>query len=394
MSILQLCLKPPLPAVDGGCLAMNQTTQMLLQNNSVKVFAISTAKHPFLENKLKAKYKSDTLIESVFVDTSLSVFSFIKALFNNEAYNVARFYNKNVEEKIVQILNENVFDVVVFESVYMAVYLPIVQKYSNAKCVLRSHNIEYILWQTRSDIESSIFKKSYFKLLSKQVEKFEKSVLNKFAFIASITESDEHIIKQLATNANVKTIAFAAEKIDTIVQQKLQPTFYHLGAMDWQPNIEAVLWVHQNLLNEKPLVENKFKFYVAGKNTSLEILNLSAPNFMVKGSVENATNFINEHDVLVAPIFSGGGMRVKIIEAMQLGKVVITTPLGATGIPHQHNGLPCLLIAETKQQFVEAVLMCINNFEYRNNIAKSAVDTMQANFGFDIVAKKLQNFIQ
>ena len=95
MKVLQICSKPPVPLVDGGCKAMDALTQGLLaQGIVVKVLSISTEKHPFDEVKLPSDYLQKTDIENVFVDTKVKLLPAFFNLFSKSSYNVSRFYHQ------------------------------------------------------------------------------------------------------------------------------------------------------------------------------------------------------------------------------------------------------------------------------------------------------------
>jgi glycosyltransferase involved in cell wall biosynthesis len=384
-----------LPAIDGGCKAMNQTTEMLLsKNHNVKVFAISTYKHPFEQNKIDLTYLRKVNFETVFVDTTINYFNLLKNILKTVPYNVERFFNKAVENKLRKILTETSFDVIIFESLYMAEYLPLFKKYSKSNIFLRCHNIEYKLWIKRAQLEVNIFKKLYANKLAYKLKKYETSSFNNFKNIICITADDEADVKTHAPNSRIITIPFAAEiQNKNAFIQKEKTSFFHIGAMDWQPNIDAVNWVIENIIPSILKSTNDFTFYIAGKNMGKNFLDMQTSQLIVAGEVESASDFIQKHDVLIAPIFSGGGMRVKIVEAMQVGKVVITTSLGAAGIPKFYNNEPCILIAETPNEFCYFIEKCITDFGFRERLSTNSKLAIENVFGYENIASQLDSFI-
>ena len=100
MKVLQLCHKPPLPSIDGGCISMNNITDGLLKNKcKVKILTISTTKHPFNKDNLPKNYIQRTAIESVFVDTELNVVDAISNLVTSDSYNISRFFSCKIGSK-------------------------------------------------------------------------------------------------------------------------------------------------------------------------------------------------------------------------------------------------------------------------------------------------------
>jgi polysaccharide biosynthesis protein PslH len=130
-----------------------------------------------------------------------------------------------------------------------------------------------------------------------------------------------------------------------------------IGALDWMPNIEGLDWFIHSVW--EPLVRVKYpdlELHIAGRNASKRLLNLQVPGIVIHGEVPDAAQFLNQYPVTIAPLLSGGGMRVKILEGMALGRVVLSTSVGIEGIPavHQRESL----IADTPEAWLEAIDWC------------------------------------
>ena len=124
MKVLQICLKPPFPEVDGGCKAMHAITQGFLDNGiDVKVLTISTPKHPFQKEKMSDSYLEKTGIEHVFIDTKVTFIGAFLNLFSSKSYNLERFYSKNFETLILKELKETNYDVVLLETFFVTGYI-------------------------------------------------------------------------------------------------------------------------------------------------------------------------------------------------------------------------------------------------------------------------------
>ncbi|MEG1556150.1 MAG: glycosyltransferase, partial [Bacteroidales bacterium] len=148
MKILQLCHKPPIPPVDGGCIAINNVTQGLLKSgHQVKVVAISTPKHPVKWSEFSEEYLQKTQFESVYIDTAINNISAIKSLLLGTSYHITRFVSKELIQKLTHILKKENFDIVQLESIFVAPYIQIIRQHSKAKIILRTHNIEHQIWE-------------------------------------------------------------------------------------------------------------------------------------------------------------------------------------------------------------------------------------------------------
>jgi len=104
MKILQLCNKPPIPLIDGGCIAMNNIAQGLLDKKmELKILTASTEKHPFKPNEIPEEFKRATQIEGIFLDTRVNVIDAFSALVTADSYNVNRFFSPDFNKRLTAL---------------------------------------------------------------------------------------------------------------------------------------------------------------------------------------------------------------------------------------------------------------------------------------------------
>jgi len=341
MRVLQICNKAPFPPKDGGCIAMNNLTQGLIeQGHTVKVLAVNTPKHFTDINSLPEAYRQETNIELVFIDTGVKPLPALLNLCSKDSYNITRFYSAAFEQKLVAILQKETYDVVQLESLYVSMYASAIRKHSKAKIILRAHNVEHLLWQRSAATADSLFEKIYFGFLAKRLKKYESGILHAFDAIAAITAADAAWFKEQGIKIPVEVIPFGIDlkKIAADTTTVTDPmSVFHLGAMDWQPNVEGVKWFLEQVWPQVHRQHPCLKLFLAGRGMSEEFKKLADPNVIVVGEVEDAQQFMRSKGLMLAPLLSGGGMRVKIIEGMALGKVIVTTAVGAEGIETENN---------------------------------------------------------
>ncbi|MGB0882605.1 MAG: glycosyltransferase family 4 protein [Vicingaceae bacterium] len=393
MKVLQICLKPPFPEVDGGCKAMNAFTQGFIDKNiDLKVLSISTAKHPFLEEKMTAEYLEKTKIEHVFVDTKVKAFDAFKNLASQKSYNIERFYNEDFEKLIIKTLENSTFDIVLLESLYVSKYVKVIRKKSNAKIVLRAHNVESALWKRNASNQKGL-KKAYVNSLVKKLDRYEKQVLNSFDGIAAITREDKVLLEDMGCKIPIMVFPFGINLNDYVLVDKTpSKNVFHIGSMDWLPNQNAVKWflekVWDKVLREVP----DAKLNLAGREMPDWITSNPSKNIKVYGRVDSAIDFINNNDVMVVPLLTGGGMRVKIIEGMVLRKTIVSTSIGAEGIAYNHN--TNILIADTPSKMAQAIVTCLNNTNQQEEIGKAARELMERDYDNQIIVANLLAFFK
>lgn len=394
LNILQLCSKVPNPPKDGGSVAMDILTQGLIAlGANVKILAIATHKHPFDKNKISAAYKSQTSIEAVFVDTRIRPFKALVNLLKNKSYNIIRFYSKAMDEKLETVLKKTPFDIVQLETLFVAPYVSTIRKHSKAKIILRSQNIEYLLWEQRAKKTNNPFLKFYLTLLAKQLKKFELGMLNNYDGIAAITPEDAEGFKKLGCTKPIITIPFGIDlKSVPLAGNSNQefPSCFHIGAMNWIPNIEGVKWLLDNVWKIVFARHPQLKLYLAGRFMPEWLSNINKQNVNVVGEVKNQFEFMQSKGIMLVPLISGGGMRIKIIEGMAAGKTIISTAKGAEGVPYEHK--KNILIANTPEEFADCIDLCLSNPNLYKLIGKNAQELVRTHFDNNKICKNLLGF--
>lgn len=398
MKILQLCHKTPLPAIDGGCIAINNITQCLLDSGmDVKVVAVATPKHPFMVSAFSKSYLEKTRFESVYIDTTPHKIEALKTLFTGNSYQISRFYHKNMVNKLTQILKSETFDIIHIESIYMAPYIPLIRKYSKAKILMRLHNIEHQIWERLSENEHNPVMKLAYKVNAHQLRRVERKILQEVDGYMSISEPDYQYFHDTMPNVPGVVIPFGInvdnydmEDDDYIATD--HPSLFHLGSMNWSPNVEGIEWFLDEVWSDILTAHPDLTFTLAGHDIPDSIRNRQDKNVTVVGAVPDANEFMMDHDIMVVPLLSGSGIRIKIVEAMALGRVVITTSIGAEGLDVQDG--KHLFIANTPEEFVAVVNKCVSMPDICSIISENAQHYISVNHNNAVIAQKIIDFYQ
>lgn len=392
MKVLQLCNKPPFPKVDGGCIAISNVSMGLISKGiDLKTLTVSTVKHPFLEDQIPVEFKEKSKIEGIFLDTRVNVIDAFSALVTADSYNVNRFFSPDFDKRLVEILKEDDFDIVHLESLFMTPYINTIRLNSSAKIVLRSHNLEHLIWERLANSTGNKAKKVYLKHLASKLKKYEIRTINEVDGIATITKEDTDRFTKLNCEKQMITIPFGIKIADyPYVKRKVteRNSFYHIGAMNWEPNKEAINWFTDEIWPK-----------VRSKNLSLHLAGMGFPTYLkeqedekifIHGEVESAVNFMQAHDIMIVPLLSGSGMRIKIIEAMALGKAVISTSIGIEGINAIHN--EHVIIADSAKDFAREMIDLAANPEKVVAIGERARKMVESQYDNDKIINNLVNF--
>jgi glycosyltransferase involved in cell wall biosynthesis len=392
MKILQLCHKPPMPARDGGCIAMNNITQgLLMGGHRVKVLTIFTAKHDLDLDSLSEDYLNATRIEGVFVDTEVNMVDAFSSYITSDSYNVNRFFSVDFDIRLTTILKREQFDVVHLESLFMTPYVATIKRYTQTPVILRSHNLEFIIWEKIARGTRNPFKRIYLSYLARKLREYELSAMNHVHGIAAISDEDRKRYLDLGVRKPICTVPFGINPDDYASSDDASElALFHLGAMDWSPNVEGIRWFLDSIWPAIHLKFPELKLYLAGRNMPAEFLDRRDPNVVFCGDVPDARAFVKSKKIMIVPLLSAGGIRVKIIEGMALGKLVISTTLGADGL-NCMDGVQ-LMLADRKEQWLEKLEMLLGDADLRDRLAQNAIRHIHSNFTLQAVTAKLISF--
>ena len=391
MNVLQICHKPPFPALDGGCLAMHDISNGLIKAGvQLKILTLATTKHPFQKEKLSDNYLRNTKIESVDINTNLKAKDAFFNLFSNKSYNIDRFFSPLFAKKIESVLKNQTFDIIHLESLFVLPYLEIIRKNTSAKIVYRAHNVEQQIWKEKFLQCKQAIKKAYLKLLYNRLKSFEDKQLQLVDGIATISKNDMEHFKVLGIKSPMVNIPFSINpEVYYPYSQQSSNDLFFIGSLDWHPNQEGLDWFLNTIW---PDLKTKFptiKFHIAGKGMPKKYREIADKKIIIHGEVNNATEYINNGGIMIVPLFSGSGIRIKVLEGMALAKPIVSTSKGIEGIKVTDNEL---LVANTKTEFIQSISKIIENKDTKEKLSVNARTFVHQNFNNDKIINQLISF--
>lgn len=393
MRILQLCNKAPYPANDGSSIAISTLAEGLADNGiELHLLPINTKKHFKPEENIPVSFKQKTNYQSVYKNADTSAFGAILNLFSSQSYFVSRFFFKEYEEQLIQKLQKVPFDIVQLEGVFMASYIPIIKKYSKAKIVLRSHNVEHQIWERHLANEKNLIKKTYLNIQNNRLKTFEINAFKAVDAIVTITDEDKKTISSICSNKPAHTCLTGVnlENYKQILNPIYPNTLFHFASMDWMPNIEAVDWLISNVWND--VLKNKpdAKLVLAGRGMPERFKKMASKNITVIDDVKDSAEFYNTYDIMLVPLWSGSGLRIKLVEGLAYGKAIITTSIGAEGIPYSAN--KDFLIADSSAEFTKAIVSLLSHPLQKQELQNAARVLAKNYFDYKVIAAQLISF--
>jgi glycosyltransferase involved in cell wall biosynthesis len=286
------------------------------------------------------------------------------------------------------------FDIVILETLYLTPYIPDIRDLSEAKIVLRSHNIEHRIWKRYASNIRNPFKKLYLNILSKELEQYEKSHINDYDGILPITDVDRQFYEKHAARGLLMAHPFAtnARIPENITAVKSKNSLFHLGSMDWIPNQEGILWFLNKVWPEVHTTYPQLSFSLAGRNMPAWIHKRQDAGLVVDGEIDNAYKYMQSKNIMIVPLFSGSGIRIKIVEGMLNKNVVITTAIGAEGIDCKDG--EHILLANNAAEFKARIQWCMENPDQATELGERASTLIKEKYNLEESSKELDNYLQ
>ena len=250
--------------------------------------------------------------------------------------------------------------------------------------------MEHLIWQDYVTSSQSIFKKVIFSFIKNRLKKFELSQLNLVDGIISISTKDALCFKNLGLTIPIHTVNVGIDQYysnDSHLNFKAN-SFFFLGAFNWKPNKDAAeLLIHQIFPLIQATIPNAM-LHIAGTFMPDYFHGYSTNSIKIHGKVDDVTSFLLNAGTLVAPITSGSGIRIKILECLALGVPVIGTKTALKGLEES----PAFCVNSTND-YVTFSKELNSNIQLINSYKINAINYIQQFHNKEIVTNKLKQIL-
>ncbi|KAB2817860.1 glycosyltransferase [Phaeocystidibacter marisrubri] len=384
--LLILCNKFPFPPRDGSSIAMASNIRGLLSAGAkLTVIALNTDKH-YVENP-ESQVPEGIEWHIHPVNTTPSILGALSNLcFSSRSYMVSRFDIEEVREMVKRAIKKREYDAAIVDGLFMMPYADEL-KSAGIPIVLRAHNVEHHIWNRQIQQETSPLKKWYLNIQNTRLEKYEVAACGQSDSIVAITQEDAKWFAKCSTPVHVMPCGIQPNSYPEYGSK--EPDVFHIGAMDWIPNVDGIRWFAQKVWPEILKRDAQAVFHLAGRDS--DTLNLHQPQrgFFVEGRVESASDFYAKHGIFVVPLLAGSGMRIKVMEALAYGKAIVGTRVAVEGIPIE-NGVHAY-IADRPEDFAIAVIKLIQDAGERERLGHEARKLAMRIFDENKLAEDLLN---
>jgi polysaccharide biosynthesis protein PslH len=283
-------------------------------------------------------------------------------------------------------------DLVLCEWTPYAIY---VRNLIGPKKVVSAHNVEADIWQRYAETETNPLRRAYILEQWRKVARFEKTALTWVDALVAVSDGDRDRLAGLCPGLRTHTIPNGVdlEYFRLLPAPEARDHLVFTGSMDWRPNQDAARYFAESIFpllrQQRPNLECTF----VGRSPPPEIEKLARiPGFHVSGTVPDVRPYVERAAAYIVPLRVGGGSRLKILEALSMGRPVVSTTVGAEGLvvePGKH-----LLLADDPAAFAQAVLRVLDDQDLAGSLVAEGARLVREKYGWDALAEQLGCFLQ
>ena len=300
-------------------------------------------------------------------------------------YAVQKFTHARVRDEVARRLKDASAEVAVCDFLSASLNFP---ETSPVPVVLFQHNVETMLWRRMAETEKSPFRKLSYRIEAGKMAAYESRTLGRVRHVIAVSEHDRREMMAMDPGCAITVVPTG---VDTGQYQPAPsvagnpPLIVFTGSMDWEPNIDAVEYFCRQIF---PGVLNAFpdaRFQIVGRNPHPRVKRLASSSVEVTGTVASVAEYLRNATIVIVPLRIGGGTRLKIFEAMAIGKALISTPIGAEGLDVT-SGKDCL-IADDAPSFAAAIVALLDDPTLRRSYEGNAA-RLAARYDWSQIAKR------
>lgn len=303
-------------------------------------------------------------------------------------YAVGKYRSNEYAARVERLLDSGQFDVVVADFLPPVANLP---RRLTVPSVLFTHNVEADIWRRHAENASNPFSRALMTQQWKRMLRFEREALSRFDLALAVSDADSQTFGRLYPGALRRPIHVVQTGVDTSYFSPLPGTerrahLVFTGSMDWLPNEDGMLYFVREILPRIREVEPEATLSIIGRAPTPAVRRLAEEKgITVTGRVEDVRPHVAKGDVYVVPLRIGGGTRLKIFEAMSMAKAVVSTTVGAEGLPVTTGR--DIVIADEPAEFAEAVVHLIRDADARRRIESEARQLVVERYDWSAVAQ-------
>jgi glycosyltransferase involved in cell wall biosynthesis len=305
-------------------------------------------------------------------------------------YAVRKFTHPKVRADVSRRLSDGNVDVAVCDFLSASLNFP---EHSATPVVLFQHNVETMLWRRMAATEPLGPRKLSYRIEAGKMEGYETRALQRFQHVIAVSDHDRSEMLTLAPGCPITVVPTGVDTTQYQVAPSSSgkpPLIVFTGSMDWEPNIDAVEYFCRDIFPSVLAEYPEARFQIVGRSPHARVQRLASSSVEVTGTVPSVKDYLRSATLVIVPLRIGGGTRLKIFEAMAMGKALISTTIGAEGLDVTSG--QDLILSDTPQTFSESILQLLRDPERRKNYEQAAA-VLAARYDWSQIAKKFSDVL-
>lgn len=377
------------PVDKGGRIRTYQMLRSLARQHHVTYLALDDGQAAPDALQRAHEYCSDVVTVPFKPTTKMSPAFFVDLLRNllsTLPYAIARYRSSAMRERIEQ-LSRNM-DLVICDFLAPSVNVP---DKLPIPTVLFQHNVEAMIWERHAAVPQNPIRRAYMHRQWQRMRNFEANECLRFNHVVAVSEVDARIMQSQYKVSSVSDVPTGVD-LEYFTARQARPTnnseLVFVGSMDWMPNDDGIRWfaaeVFQKIRDEVP----DAKLTVVGRSPSAAMRELAIriSGIEVTGTVPDVRPYLERAAISIVPLRVGGGTRLKIYEAMAMGTPMVSTTIGAEGLPIQDG--EHLSIADAPDKLANAIIHLLRHPAEAERLAANALRHVQQHCSWDAVANQ------
>lgn len=312
----------------------------------------------------------------------------LKGLLPWRTYTVSWLESKEYAQKLNDLLSRNHYDIIHVDTISLA---PYARHLENIKVVLNHHNIESAMMLRRAENESNLFRKLYFYQEGIKLQRLEQRICNKFNLNITCSDLDSERLKNTAVVTDCISIPNGVD-LDYFqpIATKIKPkSLVFAGGLSWYPNLDAMTFFLKSVWPELVKQIPDISLTVIGKNPPAWMLEMQKEysNLRITGFVDDVRPYLAEAQIYICPIKDGGGTKLKVLDALAMGKPLIADAIACEGIEVVNN--ESVIFASTPADYIEKIKFLIDNPVVGEDLSRNGAQLIKDRYSFQSIGKKM-----
>lgn len=387
MRILMVMPFLPYPLTDGGRIGFWNPIKYLSRANEIVLVSYGGSCDERAVQVLREHCVAIELCPRPLKSDSLAL---LRGTIGSPPGSAAKYWSREFSQVIANAVRTYTPDLVEFHHLNTAVFR---QAAGNRPAVLREHNVEYKVWERYAQHAESRLGRWYGQWSAPRVRRFEARAASDFHCCVVVTEADAQYLRAIAPRAKVEAIPSGVDteyfRPDSSILE--EPWSMVLtGSFAWKPKQHNLRRVVCDIFPHIKAKAPQASLKVVGTGVPPELRRLAeAAGVHVVGEVPDVRPYVWSAAVAINYLESGGGIALKVLEAMAMRKPVLANRLGCEGIEAEHG--EDIFVADSVDDFVDAAVLLLNRAALRAKIAEGGFALVQSRYAWNVIARSLQD---